>query len=375
MTDRTATRPRPSPTLPDELHVDGATWRVTRAWPRSTTTVPFEVARPDGHRVAARWFADPAEATEALGRTPGAQRVDDRTVLHRGGADRRLPSLAGMVAAGAELVAHRPERRAVLRTGAGYRKLVRAGRVDELALRHLQLARAVGGAATVPEVVDVRDDGVDLTALAGRDLTRVGADPATSEAAFVAAWTAAGRVLRALERAAFDEVHDLPCHDASEEVAVTRRAVEIAVAADRLPARDIAPDLHTLTADAQRPSAIAHRDLHDGQVLVAEQAPGAPAGEAAAGLLDPDTLAIAEPALDLANLLAHLELRALQGRLAPERRRLAVDALLTGADPAPTTLARVPAHLRAAQLRLCAVHAWRPRWRPLAHRWWDRLTG
>lgn len=358
---------------PDVLDVDGSPWTVTRAWPRSATQVLFECARPDGSRVAARWFADHDDAAAATAATPGTRRVGG-AVLHLGGADRRLPELARLVTGGAgTLVAHRPERRAVVRTPSGYRKLVRAGRAAELARRHGQLADAVAGTARVPSVTAVHDDGVELAALPGTDLRRRGSDP--GDAVFVAAWSATGRVLAALgagpgaaapHRSGWP---DLPIHDAGAEATLTHRAVTLAVDAGRLPARDVGHRLVDLVDGRDGGDVapvVAHRDLHEGQVLVAD--------DGTIGLLDPDTLALAEPALDLANLLAHLELRVRQGRLTPERQRVAGEALVTAAAPRAATLARLPVHLAAARLRLCAVHAWRPPWREVALRWWDELT-
>lgn len=95
-----------------------------------------------------------------------------------------------------------------------------------------------------------------------------------------------------------------------------------------------------------------HRDLHDKQVLVDE------AGEV--GVLDFDLLAAGDPALDLGNLLAHLDLRAAQGLVvdaAPLRA-----AVLAGYGPSGAVLSRLPAYERATRLRLAAVYAFRPRW-------------
>lgn len=96
-----------------------------------------------------------------------------------------------------------------------------------------------------------------------------------------------------------------------------------------------------------------HRDLHDRQLLV--DASGS------VGLLDLDTLARGEAALDLANLLVHLELRALQGvclyRAAAEAAGAIVDAYQPGAEVAR----RLGPYADAARLRLVAVYAFRPR--------------
>ncbi len=76
-----------------------------------------------------------------------------------------------------------------------------------------------------------------------------------------------------------------------------------------------------------------HRDLHDKQVVVG----------AHIGLLDLDTLAVGERALDLANALAHLELRVDQGLMTAAAAGVARRAFLEGADPDPETRERIPA--------------------------------
>ena len=216
-------------------------------------------------------------------------------------------------------------------------------------------------------MVDVRDDGVVLAPLPGRELRALGSDPTTTVAELSVAWHGVGRLLQRLAVAAGEVRGALPWHDAAREADRTRAVVDGAVAGGWLPARDLTPILTDL-AGGRTPAAhaIAHGDLHDGQVLVG-----------AAGSLavrHPATLAVAEPALDLASLLAHLELRAAQGTLPAARRRVAVDALLRGADPDATTFGRLPAYTRAAKLRLCADHATRPASCDLALRWWDALT-
>ena len=102
------------------------------------------------------------------------------------------------------------------------------------------------------------------------------------------------------------------------------------------------------------PPVLAHRDLHDGQVLLTA---GSAADLAAAtpGLLDLDTAALADPALDAGNLLAHLDLAAAAGH-ADAARAAAVGVVEHVAlDPA-----RIQVLRRAAAVRLCAVHAYRP---------------
>src|SRR5699024_9179538 len=102
-----------------------------------------------------------------------------------------------------------------------------------------------------------------------------------------------------------------------------------------------------------------HRDLHDQQVLISpnQQRPG---------LLDLDTAAWGEPALDVANVLAHLDLRVRQDLLTQWRAAAAREAFLGALAPDGATRSRVDAYQVAARLRLSAVYALRPRWRAMA---------
>jgi aminoglycoside phosphotransferase (APT) family kinase protein len=163
-----------------------------------------------------------------------------------------------------------------------------------------------------------------------------------------------------LGRLAQDPGNELPTHDAQAEAEVTRGWVERAVRAGRLPATDIDPALHALREQEATSPGCAHRDLHDGQLLLTDDR---------LGVLDPDTLCRAEPALDLANLLVHLDLRVAQGLLSPLDRTDIRSAILRGAAPSTSTQHRLPAYDRACRLRLAAVYAFRPRWHALARRW------
>jgi hypothetical protein len=348
--------------VPDRFLVDGAAWPLRRAWPRSEEVCPLELERPGGGPVVGQWFAIEDAARRELGRTPGARPGDDpRLVLQPDGADRKLPGLAPLVLGGAELLAHRPGRRAVVRTPRGrYVKVTRAGRADLLATRHRQLGALLAGLAVVPEVLDVAEDRVELATVPGRPpLGLAGGE----RSLWHAAWSQVAVVLVGLADADPD---GLEPHDARAEAEVTRRWVARAVAAGRLPDRDLDRPLSGLVEDDPTSFGVAHRDLHDGQLLVAD---------GGIGLLDPDTLAGAEPALDLANLLVHLELRVEQGLLAPDRARDAAailrDAVTTRV---PGSSERLPAYVRATRLRLAAVYSLRPRWHDLALRWFEAAT-
>jgi aminoglycoside phosphotransferase (APT) family kinase protein len=350
--------------VPDRFLVDGAAWPLQRAWPRSADVWPLalELERPDGATVVGQWFASDDEARRELSQTRGALAGDDpRLVLQPDGADRKLPGLAALVADGARLLAHRPGRRAVVRLASGhYVKVVRPGRAGPMAARHRALAELTAGLADVPEVLRVGDDRVELAAVSGV--------PPLALAAGVFAWREAWHQVSAvLVQMARADPDGLAVHDAVAEVEVTRSWVARAVAAGRLPECDVDRLLASLLEDVPTPLGVAHRDLHDGQLLVAD---------GRLGLLDPDTLAVAEPALDLANLLVHLQLRVDQGLLAAEPAREATAILQGTVDRLPTgTNDRVAAYARATRLRLAAVYSLRPRWHDLALRWFDAATG
>jgi aminoglycoside phosphotransferase (APT) family kinase protein len=154
----------------------------------------------------------------------------------------------------------------------------------------------------------------------------------------------------------------VPVHDAAAEVAVLERwtgelaahagAGSPADAAARR-AREALPRVAAALLDGPAgPLVAVHRDLHDKQLLVGD--------DGAVGLLDFDTLAAGEAALDVANLLVHLELRALQDACAPAVARAAANALLDAYAPGDALRARVRAYAQATRLRLACLYAVRP---------------
>jgi len=100
-----------------------------------------------------------------------------------------------------------------------------------------------------------------------------------------------------------------------------------------------------------------HRDFHDKQVFIDA------AGRA--GILDFDTMALGEPALDVANMLVHLELRALQHRCSPEAAGQAAEAFMEAYRPEAPVRQRLAAYEAATRLRLACLYTWRPAWRHL----------
>jgi hypothetical protein len=116
-----------------------------------------------------------------------------------------------------------------------------------------------------------------------------------------------------------------PTHDAEDEISIlTKRLESYARTLKRPPIA--AADLTRRVTSALRAEPVvtpilSHRDLHDKQVLI----------EGDAGyLIDLDLAAVAPPALDLGNILAHLRLRALQGAGVPWREIATRTVLLAG---------------------------------------------
>lgn len=317
---------------------------LRRAWPRSGEHLLLDLVRPTGVAVAAQWFAEPGRAAAVARRTGSGASAVGRVVLQPDGADRRLHSLASLVARpGAALVAHRPERRAVVRLADGaYAKVVRPERTTEVA-RAATTAAATG--LRVPRVLDVDPAAgvVTTSALPGRtlhDLLRTGSADVLPTAREV------GRVLAALHASPL--APGAVVHDAAAEQRVLDRWTGLAAAHGAGAA--VAP-VDGLAA-GPGPLVPVHRDLHDKQLLVDE--------DGSVGLLDFDLAAAGEAALDLANLLVHLELRAQQGLCRPELARAAADAVLAGYLPGPDVRRRLAAYDEAARRRLVAVYAFRP---------------
>lgn len=113
------------------------------------------------------------------------------------------------------------------------------------------------------------------------------------------------------------------------------------------------------TAPTDNPSAYvtAHRDFYDKQVL---------SGDKKTVLLDCDTLALADPALDYGNFTAHLAWRALQH---PECAASIKDGIAQFqacyANHSLDFRNRAIWWTKATLLRLACIYSWRPRWHQL----------
>lgn len=350
--------------LPGRLSAAGRP--LLRAMPRGADHALLVLDGPDGD-TPAQWFASPDRARQVARQTVSAAPSADvvqllpDVVVQPDGADRRLTHLARLVAEpGVRLRAHRPERRAVVERpgpdGAEFVKLVRPGRLTPELVAATSLR--IDGVPT-PRVIAVDDATSSLTTagLPGPTLhERLGTDAVTADDL-----VEVGALLARLHHA--DVPSGTAAHGPAEEIAVVDRWLGLV---DDL---GLAPHLPECTTAARRalPAllpestglSLLHRDLHDKQVVLD------PAG---AAMLDLDLLAVGDPALDLANLVVHLELRANQGLLTRTAAQALIEALLTGYRPDAATAAAVDGYLLASRLRLAAVYSFRPPSRDAAHR-------
>lgn len=341
---------------PAELGLAGSL-RLRRAWPRNQGHVLVEYEDDFGRRLAGQHIPDPqrlghvADGTASRDPHLVVTRPELGLLLQAGGADRKLPALADLVARdGASLVVHRPERRAVVRLGDGrWAKVVRPGRAPDL----VAAADALGGVHGVSTprllMMDAATGTTIWSHIGGRaliDLLREG-----------------NTQVEALRRvgAALHRVHTAPpparltAHEAGQEQRVLETWLErlqgVAPAwAARL--RPALPAVVALLGAGDGPLVLSHGDLHDRQILVDGDT---------IGLIDPDTAALREPAQDLANLLVHLQLRGIQGLAGPDAIAAAAAALVDGYAPGSGVVARLPAFAAATRLRLSAVYRLRPR--------------
>lgn len=333
--------------VPPVIAAEGREWVVGRAWPAPDGVTDLELTAPGAPGVrAARW-------------------LDGRAVLEAPGSDARLPGLAS-IARGGAVVSWRRGRRAVVRESASgsFVKIVRPHAGPAVSRAHTE-AHAFRRGFTVPEPMASApgDDAgvVRLSRVEGRTLCDLGADESLSDALVARAWEAwADGWLRVLG----SSIAGMPRHDAHDEARVLRSWANAAA--------PVADDAAALTAYAEAVAArleqgsvlelvVAHRDLHDKQVLFA--------GGTGAGLIDLDTAAAAEPALDLANLRVHVAWREAQSRLRRRRAdaaRAAIDRVVAAAGVLPT---RMSAYEDATRVRLGAVYLFRPLWRETARAW------
>lgn len=343
--------------------------RLRRARPQRADSLTVEYVDAAGTVVPGVWYPDARasqkRATEASDCGGIVMDIEaSALVLQPHGVDPRLPALASLMASpGSRLLSHRPGRRAVVwrggPDGAHFAKAVRPSRSAHVIETHRLAFSLPERAFEVASIVTAsHEQGLLVTAaIHGTCLHDMSTD---DRGLFLEAYRSVGEALRSLHATA---PMGLAIHDAEAEASMLATRMECAgVFAEHLHASLDTPAIGVLDA-LRAPSSrltLVHRDLYDKQVIVR--------GEERVGLLDFDTLAAGEPAIDLANMLAHLELRVLQGTLAPELAHLAANEFLAGygRDVAAGESPRIAAYLDASRLRLAILYAFWPKWSALS---------
>ena len=159
----------------------------------------------------------------------------------------------------------------------------------------------------------------------------------------------------------------LPQHSAHDEAVNLQRWLGRVTRLEALPVelhQAVRRRAERVTSDlvGQEPQelVVSHRDLHDKQLL---------ADGDSLGILDFDTVALAEPALDLANLWVHALLRVDQGLWSRGHGEVVQQAVQSVATELAVTPARFDTYAEATRLRLACLYAFRPRHRRLALAW------
>lgn len=355
----------PTPTLrvPETVPVAGAEVRVRRVWPDA------DDARTPGPGTRFVLEAVDTEGKVRAGTLTWADTDSDPVAtLAPYGRDDRLPALAAAAPAG-RVVGHRLGKRAVVAHEDRFVKVVR-GRVTARVVDAARRAAALDDGETLqtPRVLSSAPGELALSPLDGEAAHALAAG--TELGTWYAWWSAWARTWQRLVRRTdgWADGADVPVHGAAQEVDVlagwVRRARRDGVVGPGSLDRAHAGAVASLTRPGSGPGAgralvLAHRDLHDKQIFFT-------AGSARVGLLDFDTLAWAEPALDLANLAVHADLRERQGLWSPDHAAVVRSAVLGCAAALGVPDTRLRAYARASTVRLACVYAYRPPWQRLA---------
>lgn len=354
---------------------DGGHITIRRAWPGRGGRLTIEGTDHAGHVRAGRLDACFVDTGIPGVRLEGAglPRTGADPFVSPYALDPTLPALAEMLLRHAprhQLLVHRYKRRAVIRSSDGdgtrFTKVLPTGKPERIAAvsRGMHRLGASAGIA-VPAVLDAGADRVVFAGLEGFSFHDHGRRGDVS--VWADAWAQWARRWPQLVTSA-DATGLLHRYGPEDEARTVEQWVSHACAfsAFNIPAerlRALADAVVAgLLAGPAGVSGLSHRDLHDKQLFYA------PASRQV-GLLDFDTAAFAELALDIANLSVHLELRR-------DQRLISVPAFIAarssieglkhrlGVEPV-----RVAAYERSTRLRLACVYGFRPAWHQLAARW------
>ncbi|MEX3632260.1 phosphotransferase [Rothia sp. LK2492] len=278
------------------------------------------------------------------------------------GADKKLPWLEAVVDGGAQLLVHRAGKRAVTREHHAVTKHLRPGKAEKVAALSSSLGEVFEEAGfSSASVLAVREQSLDFSLLPGQTLLELGDDSLPAWEVFADSW----KRFLTLGKDLADVTH-YPLHGSVEEKRVLAQWIESArnfAALDRINDLEGAAEA-VATALAEKPDqpVLLHRDLHDKQLLW---------NGSQLGILDIDTAAIGEAALDVGNLLAHIELRRIQGHLTAKKAAEITVILWDLAQEAGISSQRLRAYTQGSRIRITCVYAFRPRSAPWLATWLD----
>lgn len=334
---------------------------VRRAWPHTNASLIAEIYNGQ---------------TELL----GAAHIDAAGHVRElpYGTDAKLPELAGdLREPGSQLLVHRAGKRAVVMHSGRVSKHLKPVKVRSV----VTASAAVGNLAsasgfTVAEVISTGHARVDFSQVAGRSLFQLADQGLEAWSHFALNWSAFLERGSAAYRSG-EALHSPqgnyrpPVHSANEEALVLEQWVghtEAYNAFSGLSDRSIGGA--ELSAAAQRVAhelrsteihsdyVLLHRDLHDKQLLW---------DGTSLGIIDLDTAAYGEAALDVGNLLAHVELRATQGIYSRAFSAHIIKNLEQLAAKCAIPETRLELYRQAARVRIACVYSFRPsaqRWLP-----------
>lgn len=300
---------------------------IRRAWPGKDGSLSFEQIDVDGRLRAGLIVPDGSVSLADFGRD------DKLSSLHPPGPGERL-------------VVHRYHRRAVSIGPDRVQKYLRAGRATQIARLTTNFGRlcSMVGLGSA-QVLAVTSDQVDFSILPGTTLHDLGPKGAAGWAAFAVLWPDLAR--RELS---------VPEHLADAEAAVLEHWMTMVERFDALPnSQQLRRAVDHTTAELLKGAAdtpvLLHRDLHDKQLMW---------DGSTLSVLDVDTAACGEAALDAGNLLAHAELRRIQGIFDSTTYSTVVAQAESVAAALGASPVRLATYRRAAMLRLACVYAFRP---------------
>jgi hypothetical protein len=342
------------------LGLRGTLLTLRRAWPRSPGHLAIEFTGDGGTIVPAQWMLEEAALNRAFEETRERARRPERVqivpcgefhlLLQGGGEDRILGGLAAWLEKpGAQLIVHRPERRAVIRfvessSGVSFIKFLPPRKIEALLAKEEVVRSGSSGASfLMPDVLEADARAGFVRYAAARGLSLHEQLPSIEAARL----DAVGVALRELNEFPIG-ADGLPQHDASDEIAVVTKWMDHLRSFE--PARAATLEAEASRAiealrsdDGPRASSVIHRDFYEKQVFVE-------GGQIT--FLDFDTAALGEREIDVANMIAHLE------RREPPNAPALVRAFREGYGPVDES--RLRAYRASAGLRLECVHAFRP---------------